>query len=66
MTEILIFPTERVRPIGRNQDDDLAEVLIFPGIRIERGEFSLSDRLPPANPKRTRAVPAKIVSDERS
>ena len=46
MTEVLEFPLDRTRPAKRRKSNEQAEVLIFPGIRIERGEFSLSDRLP--------------------
>ena len=45
MAEVLNFPTERIRPSANGQSGADAEVLIFPGIRIERGDFSLSDRL---------------------
>jgi hypothetical protein len=30
-----------------------AEVVIFPGVRIERREFSLSDRIAPARKRRS-------------
>ena len=46
MADLLNFPMDRVRASGDKPADGDAEVLIFPGVRIERGDFSLSDRLP--------------------
>lgn len=46
MADLLNFPIDRVRPSGDRPTDAGAEVVIFPGVRIERGDFSLSDRLP--------------------
>ncbi len=66
MAEVLNFPMERVRQSEGKQNGKLGEVLIFPGIRIERGEFSLSDRLPKSKRRRTRTAPVKCAGDERS
>ncbi|NNE21951.1 MAG: hypothetical protein HKN11_05020 [Rhizobiales bacterium] len=66
MAEVLEFPVAKVRPAKRKKKGKSAEVLIFPGIRIERGEFSLSDRLPPARRKRTRSTRARAGTDDRS
>lgn len=66
MAEVLNFPVANVHPVKRKKRGKAAEVLIFPGIRIERGEFSLSDRLPPASRKRTRSTRARAGTDDRS
>lgn len=66
MAEVLKFPVAKVRPAKRTKKGDPAEVLIFPGIRIERGEFSLSDRISPAGRKRTRSSRARAGTDDRS
>ena len=64
MTVVVNFPVERVRPVKPEQGSGSAEVLIFPGIRIERGEFSLSDRLPKANCPRSKALRGQIARDQ--
>ncbi|MFO1123588.1 MAG: hypothetical protein U1F47_14885 [Hyphomicrobiales bacterium] len=52
MTTLIRFPIEKVhRP-----EDGIrgpATIIIFPGVRIERMEFSLSDRLPARGARRT-------------
>ena len=63
MTVVVNFPVEKVRPVKRVKGSASAEVLIFPGIRIERGEFSLSDRLPKASCPSAKAVRGHIVQD---
>ena len=66
MAEVLNFPVGKVRPVKRKRKGSSAEVLIFPGICIERGEFSLSDRLPPARRKRSKSARARAGNDDRS
>ncbi|MDH3742237.1 MAG: hypothetical protein OER56_11635 [Hyphomicrobiales bacterium] len=66
MAEVLNFPVAKVRPVKRKKKGKSAEVLIFPGIRIERGEFSLSDRLLPTRRKRPRSTRARAGTDDRS
>lgn len=66
MAEVLNFPVAKVQPAKRKKKGKSAEVLIFPGIRIERGAFSLSDRLPPAGRKPTRSTRARAGTDDRS
>lgn len=65
MAEVLKFPVAKVRSAKRKKTGKTAEVLIFPGIRIERGDFSLSDRLPSAGSKQTRSRRARAGTDDR-
>ena len=65
MAEVLKFPVAKVRPAKRTKKGNPAEVLIFPGIRIERGEFSLSDRLSPTGHKQTGSPRARAGMDDR-
>lgn len=46
MATVLKFPIGRTKPGPRNRQSVNCEVVIFPGVRIERGDFHLSDRLP--------------------
>lgn len=65
MAEVLEFPVAKARPAKRKKKGKTAEVLIFPGIRIERGDFSLSDRLPSASSKQARSRRARAGTDDR-
>ena len=47
MGTILTFPRDLPRQPAKQAHSGPAEILIFPGIRIERYDFSLADRLPP-------------------
>ena len=44
---VVEFPLDRVRPASGEATPASAEVLIFPGVRIER-RYDLAERLPPA------------------
>jgi hypothetical protein len=46
MGTVIEFPADRVAPAedGRRRR---ADVVIFPGVRVERREFSLADRVTP-------------------
>jgi hypothetical protein len=46
MTAVIEFPAPRIRKPSRAQGRD-AEVIIFPGVRIERLEFDLAERIKP-------------------
>ena len=46
MAKVLKFPVVRTKSGPRNRRPSNCEVVIFPGVRIERGDFCLSDRLP--------------------
>ena len=58
MSKIVKFPIERTNvKTGVNQNGS-AEIVIFPGVRIERREFCLADRhqTAVANPKLKPAI----------
>jgi hypothetical protein len=61
MGTILTFPRDRLpRPATRTLSGP-AEIVIFPGIRVERYDFSLADRLPPP---RRRGRPSRMQALE--
>lgn len=43
---VIEFPAGRVRPASRASEMDEAEIIIFPGVRVERMMFDLAERLP--------------------
>jgi len=55
MGTVVEFPADRVMPVDGGRLQSRAEVVIFPGVRIERHEFSLADRVVP---RRKRSSPA--------
>ncbi len=55
MGTVVEFPANRVMPVDGNKLQSQAEIVIFPGVRIERCEFSLADRVVS---RRKRALPA--------
>lgn len=61
MGTILTFPRDRLRPKAASFHEGPAEILIFPGVRIERYDFSLADRLPPP---RRRGRPTRMQALE--
>ena len=46
MSAIIQFPTSRIRPLSEADGMGQAEVIIFPGVRVERLSFDLAERLP--------------------
>ena len=58
MAEIIEFPHGREISRRRGKKSAPAQVIIFPGVRIERREFSLGDRLPRAQRKLGRQAAA--------
>ena len=46
MSAVIEFPLSRVRPVMETGHAGTAEVIIFPGVRIERLAFDLAERLP--------------------
>jgi hypothetical protein len=46
MTAVIEFPAGRARKSSETDTSLKAEIIIFPGVRIERMEFSLADRIP--------------------
>jgi hypothetical protein len=60
MGTILTFPRDLSRQTAKKSRSGPAEIVIFPGILIERYDFSLADRLPP----RRRGRPSRIQALE--
>ena len=46
MNAVIEFPLNRTRPAARTETSATAEVIIFPGVQIERLSFDLAERLP--------------------
>lgn len=46
MSAVIEFPLGRCRPAVQSDASGNAEVIIFPGVRIERVGFDLAERLP--------------------
>jgi hypothetical protein len=65
MGTILTFPRERLEPKAGSFHEGPAEILIFPGVRIERYDFSLADRLPPPR-RRGRPTRMQALEFDRS
>ncbi|MGE4251081.1 MAG: hypothetical protein AB7F09_16955 [Parvibaculaceae bacterium] len=61
MGTILTFPRDLLRQSTKEAHSGPAEIVIFPGIRIERYDFSLADRLPPP---RRRGRPSRMQALE--
>jgi hypothetical protein len=61
MGTILTFPRDRLPQSAKRVHSEPAEIVIFPGIRIERYDFSLADRLPPP---RRRGRPSRMQALE--
>ena len=64
MGTILTFPRDRWRQSAEQAHVRSAEIVIFPGIRIERYDFSLADRLPPPR-RRGRPVRMQALDIDR-
>ena len=60
IVELQAFEQRRTR---RRDIDGVAEIVVFPGVRIDRKRFSLAERLIPAERKaaklRRKSVPAR-------
>ena len=46
MSAVIQFPTSRNTPRAESGHSGPAEIIIFPGVRIERTGFDLAERLP--------------------
>ena len=56
MNSVIAFPAGRSRASVASTLGTSAEIVIFPGVRIERREFNLADRVAP--PRRRRIARA--------
>ncbi len=61
MTAVIRFPEGRVRPTPEARPETTAEIIIFPGVRIERLALDLAERKPAKCRGSTRAVHAAEV-----
>lgn len=52
MSVVIEFPRFRAGPPRQHVTNGNAEIVIFPGVRIERREFNISDRV--ASPRKRR------------
>ena len=48
MSAVIEFPLDRIRRAGEIGAAGPAEVVIFPGVRVERLKYDLAERLPAA------------------
>ncbi len=62
MSKIVKFPIERTNCTQVLPVSGSADIVIFPGVRIERREFNLADR----HAKITRSVSAKALAKNPS
>jgi hypothetical protein len=62
MSAVIKFPLNRIDNGAKGNNKVSAEVVIFPGVRIDRSAFSLADRIAPS-PLRT-AAPAQAKEIE--
>jgi hypothetical protein len=63
MSAVIPFPMNRVRPMSETDGAGQAEVIIFPGVRVERLSFDLAERLSPSRRKsssRTQPVDCEL------
>ena len=56
MNSVIAFPAERLKPADTAARRGGAEIVIFPGVRIERREFNLADRVAPRRRRAARAL----------
>ncbi|MFN0191131.1 MAG: hypothetical protein HC855_16860 [Rhizobiales bacterium] len=61
MSVVIEFPRFRAAPARHHVTNGNAEIVIFPGVRIERREFNISDRVAsPRKRRNSRAVNAAL------
>lgn len=65
MMKILEFPQARAMARRRREKKGPAEILIFPGARIERREYNLADRTKPVPKLAPFSLSQAIDIDER-
>jgi hypothetical protein len=62
MSVVIEFPRFRAVPGKQHVTNGNAEIVIFPGVRIERREFNISDRV--ASPRKRRNSRAANVAED--
>jgi hypothetical protein len=63
MNTVIEFPRIRIGAGPRTEQDVPAEIVIFPGVRIERPAFSLSDRLSPRTKRNSSSARTMELED---
>jgi hypothetical protein len=64
MGTIVTFPRERMLGGGRMAGPDAGEVIIFPGVQIERQDFTLADRVSPPRRRRRPSRSAQTAPED--
>jgi hypothetical protein len=66
MTTVIAFPMGRVKPSGDTLRAGYADVVIFPGVRVERREFNSAVAAPRRKRRssRARALAAETAAEE--
>lgn len=64
MADILEFRRRSSRRPKRDAPPEPATVIIFPGVRIDRNEFSLADRVSAPKPRRSGTRTQYVVAEE--
>jgi hypothetical protein len=64
MSTVLEFPMERAMAVPPSIRTVPGEIVIFPGVRIERREFNLAERVPPRS-SRKRSPQANLPEAEK-
>jgi hypothetical protein len=65
MATILEFPIRRDHPVRHARHQRPAKIIIFPGTRIERREFNLTDRTKPVKGLSKQARTQALELDDR-
>jgi hypothetical protein len=60
MSAVISFPASRVRQTRQPEGAGEAEVIIFPGVRVERLGFDLAERLPAGRRSSAQAQPRDL------
>jgi hypothetical protein len=60
MSLVLQFPVDRLSPRGLSKKPVTADIIIFPGIRVERKNFDL---LEPQSPRRKRGAAQAAIKE---
>ena len=64
MGTIVTFPRERMLGGERMAGPDSGKVIIFPGVQIERQEFTLADRVQPPRRRRRPSQTAQASQED--
>ncbi|MBC8036285.1 MAG: hypothetical protein H7X89_03605 [Rhizobiales bacterium] len=54
MSAVIEFPANRISKAAKDDTGPLADVIIFPGVRIERPDLRLAERKTPSKPRSAR------------